>query len=52
LKIRKEKDMKKTVLNSYSAPQIEFYNVAIERGFIVSEGVGLPEMPGVEDELE
>ena len=33
--------MKKTVLNSYSAPQIEFYTVAIERGFTLSEGVGL-----------
>ncbi len=46
--------MKKTVLNSYSAPQIEFYNVAIERGFIVSDGVGL-ELDGMgstTDELE
>jgi len=50
LKIRKEKDMKKTVLNSYSAPQIEFYTVAIERGFTLSDGtgtgIGLPGMPG------
>ena len=46
--------MKKTVLNSYSAPQIEFYNVAIERGFSLSERVGL-ELDGMGstiDELE
>ena len=44
--------MKKCVLNSYSAPQIEFYTVAIERGFTLSDGtgtgIGLPGMPGEE----
>jgi len=44
--------MKKTALNSYSAPQIEFYTVAIERGFSLSNGDGadlnLPGMPGVD----
>ena len=46
--------MKKTVLNSYSAPQIEFYNVAIERGFSLSEGVGfeLDGMGSTTDELQ
>ena len=48
--------MKKTVLNSYSAPQIEFYNVAIERGFTLSEGDGasieLEGMDSITDTLE
>ena len=48
--------MKKNVLNSYSAPQIEFYNVAIERGFTLSDGSGadmtLPGMDSTTDELE
>ena len=48
--------MKKTVLNSYSAPQIEFYTVAIERGFTLSDGSGadmtLPGMGSTTDELE
>ena len=48
--------MKKTVLNSYSAPAIEFYNVAIERGFTLSDGSGadltLPGMGYTEDTLE
>ena len=48
--------MKKTVLNSYSAPQIEFYNVAIERGFTLSNGDGasleLDGMGSITDELE
>ena len=48
--------MKKTVLNSYSAPQIEFYNVAIERGFTLSNGEGagieLDGMGSITDELE
>ena len=48
--------MKKTVLNSYSAPMIEFYNVAIERGFTLSDGNGadmtLPGMGSTDDTLE
>ena len=48
--------MKKTVLNSYSAPQIEFYTVAIERGFTLSNGDGasleLDGMGSITDELE
>ena len=48
--------MKKTVLNSYSAPAIEFYNVAIERGFTLSDGSGadmtLPGMGWTDDTLE
>ena len=48
--------MKKIVLNSYSAPHIEFYTVAIERGFTLSDGngadLGLPGMGSTTDELE
>ncbi len=48
--------MKKGILNSYSAPAIEFYNVAIERGFTLSDGNGadmtLPGMGWTPDELE
>ena len=48
--------MKKNLLNSYSAPMIEFYNVAIERGFTLSDGNGadlnLPGMGSTDDSLE
>ena len=47
--------MKKTILNSYSAPMVDFYNVAIERGFTLSEGNGNLDLPGMgstDDELE
>ena len=47
--------MKKTILNSYSAPMVDFYNVAIERGFTLSEGNGNLDLPGMGstgDELE
>ena len=48
--------MKKCVLNSYSAPQIEFYTVAIERGFTLSNsegaGIELDGMGSITDELE
>ena len=47
--------MKKTILNSYSAPMVDFYNVAIERGFTLSEGNGNLDLPGLgstDDELE
>ena len=45
--------MKKCVLNSYSAPMVQFYSVAIERGFTLSEGVGLElgTMGSTSDEL-
>ena len=39
--------MKKTILNSYSAPMVDFYNVAIERGFNLSNGEGNLELPGM-----
>ncbi len=32
--------MKKVILNSYSAPMVQYYNVAIERGFTLSDGTG------------
>ena len=45
--------MKKTILNSYSAPSVEFYNVAIECGFTLSaDGTFLPGMESTGDELE
>ena len=45
--------MKKNILNSYSAPSVEFYNVAIERGFTLSaDGTLLPGMGSTDDELE
>ena len=45
--------MKKTILNSYSAPMVDFYNVAIERGFTLSaDGTFLPGMESTDDELE
>ena len=47
--------MKKNILNSYSAPSVEFYNVAIERGFNLSQGDGnitLPGMGSTTDDLE
>ena len=47
--------MKKTILNSYSAPSVDFYNVAIERGFNLSNGEGdltLPGMGSTNDSLD
>ena len=48
--------MKKIVLNSYSAPMVQYYNVAIERGFTLSDGTGtgieLDGMGSTTDELE
>ena len=47
--------MKKNILNSYSAPMVDFYNVAIERGFNLSQGEGdltLPGMGSTGDDLE
>ena len=40
--------MKKNILNSYSAPEVDFYNVAIERGFTLSNGDGDLKLPGME----
>ena len=48
--------MKKVILNSYSAPMVQYYNVAIERGFTLSNGDGasleLEGMGSTIDELE
>ena len=47
--------MKKEFLNDYSAPMVEFYNVAIERGFGGSDerpGMSTPDMDSTEDDLE
>jgi len=48
--------MKKIVLNSYSAPMVQYYSVAIERGFTLSNGDGtsleLDGMGSITDELE
>ena len=42
--------MKKTVL-SYSAPQIDIFEVVAERGYSVSTGTTLPGFGWEEDEL-
>ena len=42
--------MKKTVL-SYSAPQIDIYEVVAERGYSVSTGPTLPGFGSEEDDL-
>ena len=42
--------MKKSVL-SYSAPQIDIFEVVAERGYIVSTGTSLPGFGSEEDDL-
>ena len=44
------KIMKKTVL-SYSAPQIDIFEVVAEKGYSVSTGTTLPGFGSEEDEL-
>jgi hypothetical protein len=44
------KIMKKTVL-SYSAPQIDIFEVIAERGYSISTGTTLPGFGSEEDEL-
>ena len=44
------KIMKKTVL-SYSAPQIDIFEVVAERGYSVSTGTTLPGFGSEEDDL-
>ena len=42
--------MKKNIL-SYSAPEVNVYNVAAERGYSVSTGTTLPGFGSEEDDL-
>ncbi len=43
--------MKKNIISSYSAPQIDIYEIVAERGYIVSTGTSLPGFGSEEDDL-
>ena len=43
--------MKKNIISSYSAPQIDIYEIVAERGYIVSTGTSLPGFGTEEDDL-
>ena len=43
--------MKKNIISSYSAPQIDIFEVVAERGYIVSTGTSLPGFGTEEDDL-
>ncbi len=43
--------MKKNIISSYSAPQIDIFEVVAERGYIVSTGTSLPGFGSEEDDL-
>ena len=43
--------MNKNIISSYSAPQIDIFEVVAERGYIVSTGTSLPGFTGEEDDL-
>ena len=43
--------MKKNIISSYSAPEVNIFEVVAERGYIVSTGTSLPGFGSEEDDL-
>ncbi len=43
--------MKKNIISSYSAPEVNVFEVVAERGYIVSTGTSLPGFGTEEDDL-